>query len=255
VTTLLEASRLAEAALFGPWDGCVNSIEGRAITALRQAIEQAEQDHTYGYAKGLAEAIFKKHFASDEHYASGRIVWGVNDTVIGILTQIDNMVADMVRKPQQAEQAQPVAYLKTWHKDGVQHADIWQWEVGIDTLKDGNHYLYTTPPPRQPEQKTPGMAVQALVVEIIEALLKDEADGGYDLTAGLFGSEFSKLVRRWADAEWNAPPPRQPWVGLTDEQIMAIGRELGIKCRLGGNSNIDFDYARAIEAELKEKNT
>ena len=35
---------------------------------------------------------------------------------------------------------------------------------------------------------------------------------------------------------------------LTDEQIMAIGKELGLKCRLGGNPNIDFDYARAIEA-------
>lgn len=57
------------------------------------------KDNTYGYAKSLAEAIFKQHFSSDEHYASGRIVWGVNDTVIGILTQIDNMVADMVRRP------------------------------------------------------------------------------------------------------------------------------------------------------------
>lgn len=35
---------------------------------------------------------------------------------------------------------------------------------------------------------------------------------------------------------------------LTDEQIMEIGKELGLKCRLGGNPNIDFDYARAIEA-------
>ena len=45
------------------------------------------------------------------------------------------------------------------------------------------------------------------------------------------------------------------WVGLTDEQIYAIGKELGMKCRLGGNPNIDIDYARAIEAKLKEKNT
>jgi hypothetical protein len=40
------------------------------------------------------------------------------------------------------------------------------------------------------------------------------------------------------------PPARKP---LTDEEIVAIGRELGIKCKLGGNPNIDFDYARAIE--------
>jgi hypothetical protein len=51
--------------------------------------------------------------------------------------------------------------------------------------------------------------------------------------------------------------PAQPaaWVGLTDEQIYAIGKELGMKCRLGGNPNIDIDYARAIEAKLKENNT
>jgi hypothetical protein len=37
-------------------------------------------------------------------------------------------------------------------------------------------------------------------------------------------------------------------VPLTDEQIYAIGKELGMKCRLGGNPNIDLDYARAIES-------
>lgn len=46
-----------------------------------------------------------------------------------------------------------------------------------------------------------GAAVMALAGEIVEALLADEKDGGYDLTAGLFGSAFSALVRRWAAAE------------------------------------------------------
>lgn len=57
----------------------------------------------------------------------------------------------------------------------------------------------------------PGMAVQALAGEIIDALLADEKDGGYDLTAGLFGRAFSTLVRRWAAAEWGATasPARQ----------------------------------------------
>ena len=47
---------------------------------------------------------------------------------------------------------------------------------------------------------------------------------------------------------YGTPPAAQPAVPLTDEQIAAIGKELGLKCRLGGNPNIDFDYARAIEA-------
>ena len=88
--------------------------ENRLLRARNERLErEAEQrsqqnpapvtDNTYGYAKSLAEAIFKQHFASDEHYASGRVVWGVFDTVEGILTQIDNMVADMVRRPAQHE--------------------------------------------------------------------------------------------------------------------------------------------------------
>ena len=44
------------------------------------------------------------------------------------------------------------------------------------------------------------------------------------------------------------------WQSLTDGEIMSIGRHLGLQCRLGGNPNIDFDYARMIEAKLKEKN-
>lgn len=52
-----------------------------------------------------------------------------------------------------------------------------------------------------------------------------------------------------------ATPQQRPWVGLTRDEALTIGRQLGLKCRLGGNANIDFDYADSIEAKLKEKNT
>jgi hypothetical protein len=48
---------------------------------------------------------------------------------------------------------------------------------------------------------------------------------------------------------------KENWVGLTDDEIFAIGKELGLKCSLGGNLNIDIDYAKSIGAKLKEKNT
>lgn len=57
------------------------------------------------------------------------------------------------------------------------------------------------------QQPAPGMAVQALAGEIVEALLADEKDGGFDLTAGMFGPAFSNLVRRWAAAEFAVPAP------------------------------------------------
>ena len=81
--------------------GCVNHDCDKCKAQQQEPVRVPVTDNTYNYAKSLAEAIFKQHFASDEHYSSGRIVWGVNDTVIGILTQIDNMVADMVRRPAQ----------------------------------------------------------------------------------------------------------------------------------------------------------
>ena len=114
----LEALKLALEALENLPEMC--GIE-EAITAVQEALasganEQTAQvpvtDNTYGYAKSLAETIFKRHFASDEHYASGRIVWGVNDTAIGILTQIDNMVADMVRRPAQHPKDKATQYIK-----------------------------------------------------------------------------------------------------------------------------------------------
>jgi hypothetical protein len=96
----------------------------------------------------------------------------------------------------------------------------------------------------------PGMAVQALAGEIIEALLADEKDGGYDLTAGMFGPAFSKLVRRWANAEWATTPPaaQRTWVGLTDEEVDEAARYC-VKSGQSVNAAI-----RAIEAKLKERN-
>jgi hypothetical protein len=57
--------------------------------------------------------------------------------------------------------------------------------------------------------KTPGMAVQCVASEVVAALLADEADGGYDLTAGLFGPAFSGLVRKWAALEYASCPKCQ----------------------------------------------
>jgi hypothetical protein len=97
----------------------------------------------------------------------------------------------------EAEKQEPVcAMCKSTH-------GRWSW------MCDRCLLIHDKQPPAAPVQepvKAPGMAVQALAGEIIEALLSDEEDGGYDLTAGLFGPAFSKLVRRWANAEWAAPP-------------------------------------------------
>jgi hypothetical protein len=68
--------------------------------------------------------------------------------------------------------------------------------------------------------------------------------------------EFNRIEREASlrKAAVSATVAKRGWVGLTEEEVLAIGRELGLKCRLGGNPNIDIDYAQAIEAKLKEKN-
>ena len=64
-----------------------------------------QQDDAYPYAKRLAESLFKKHFASEDDYASGRIAWEVCDTTLGVLTQIDNMVCGLVKGPPQCTES------------------------------------------------------------------------------------------------------------------------------------------------------
>lgn len=62
-----------------------------------------------------------------------------------------------------------------------------------------------------------------------------------ELEAYRYGGKITYEVR----ALYTSPPQREP---LTEAQIFAIGKQLGLQCRLGGNPSIDIDYARAIEA-------
>lgn len=96
-------------------------------------------------------------------------------------------------------------------------------------------------------QHAPGMAVQALAGEIVEALLADEKDGGYDLTAGLFGPAFSKLVRRWAAVEFSAPSATDRPELLTDERITRFLQPW----HTHDDDNDRADIIRAVRAMLR----
>ena len=61
----------------------------------------------------------------------------------------------------------------------------------------------------------------------------------------------AEVAQRWRNKGWKvvpfySAPPRKEWVGLTDTEVMHI---------YGGEWLNDMDFARAIEAKLKEKNT
>ena len=203
-------------------------------------------DNAYGYAKSLAEAIFKQHFSSDDHYASGRIVWGVNDTVIGILTQIDNMVAGMVRRPAQPEQ-EPVA----WESLLGAVARGWCYEENANKTMDSDlavaiakevQALYTTPP--QPEQNLNCKSTQARLATAwgyVKAQPKEPEQEEYLSKAYRLANELRCHLAI-------APAPQRTWVGLTEEEFRYVYQNYM------GNPADTWDYERAIEAKLKEKN-
>lgn len=69
-------------------------------TVMTQQVEKEldELDSiAYREAAQLATALFKKHFANDEHYASGKVVWELCGSTAGVISQIDNMVSTLVR--------------------------------------------------------------------------------------------------------------------------------------------------------------
>jgi hypothetical protein len=119
-------------------------IQAQAAKALRNALAQPAAQPTepaYTEAVSLATALFKKHFAHEEHYVSGRIVWAPCDTTAGVISQIDNMVSGLIQPTtQQAPAGEPVAVFR--EDDDIGHIDLLPYQGPM--LKDGDK-LYTRP--------------------------------------------------------------------------------------------------------------
>lgn len=58
--------------------------------------------------------------------------------------------------------------------------------------------------------------------------------------------QYKKCHRAMLGFEPYVAPPQREWQGLTDEEIVEVWKNA---------SGYDLDFARAIEAKLKEKNT
>jgi hypothetical protein len=63
--------------------------------------------------------------------------------------------------------------------------------------------------------------------------------------------EYQQALAEQINQELVTGAAQRQWVGLTDDERAAIGREMA---KTLPNRWIDFDYARAVEAKLKEKN-
>jgi len=102
------------------------------------------QPDAYGYAKRLAEAIWKKH------YQSTAPQWEPFDDLMGVLTQIDNMTAGLTTPPaaQPAPvQQEPVYFVWLRAHCAWMHTD----EESFEKISDDDRWmLYTSPPQRKP---------------------------------------------------------------------------------------------------------
>ena len=96
------------------------------------------------------------------------------------------------------------------------------------------------------------------ITAIKEALAQTEQDlVEWGVDWGPDGNSVS-IIKRLADGgievvgwEYAPHPPQRTWVGLTNEEIKRIGK-LDLDSNYFG---LWYDFAKAIEAKLKEKNT
>lgn len=156
-------------------------------------------------------------------------------------------------EPEQEPVAWRIADERDWEyrTEPPLEADI-QWSA-----RYGRKYepLYASPPSRKPDPAIIPMSSLASVVA------QKRGNCSVRNTAKYIGISPTTLLKiqqghipdkktldavcNWAGVSLGvSPATRKP---LTDEKIMEICRELGKQCRLGGNPNIEFDYARAIE--------
>jgi hypothetical protein len=66
----------------------------------------------------------------------------------GDAEEISTAIEQALEQPVQQSRSdvEPVALIRTWHKNGDQHAELVDWGMALQFLPDGEHCLYTTPP-------------------------------------------------------------------------------------------------------------
>jgi hypothetical protein len=154
---------------------------------------------------------------------------------------------DAITAIQQARAApvqEPIGYLFQHEETGLTTVvDVQQVEWGFEKNNPRHQKIgpvYTTPPAQPaPVQKRTNYAVHLHHCNIGEC--EGVCKYGDDDCPAL---EHADMKAKW---DRSTPPAAQrPWVGLTDEEISDIAIN---------NPPMVHEFARAIEAKLKEKNT
>jgi hypothetical protein len=201
-------------------------ISQTTITALR---ERLAQPNAYGYASRLAVAIW------EQHYKDVAPQWKPLDDLLGVLTQIDNMTSGLTRLAQ--PQMQPCA----GRNCGSTNPNLHSAECFEDYEKSTGM--------AQPEQEP--------VAWMYHGIRHD--DTPHERPSLIWKPEYMDVMsaEKGAKATPLYTTPRQ-WQGLTADEIWACnvapaGHSVTYHISMA-NQNV-LDFAEAIEAKLKEKNT
>ena len=107
-----------------------------ALRLGRKSIAEADKQEPVAKITAHRAAYFMERFKREEK------LLGPNEQAA-----VDFVIAMLENYPQpKQEQGEPVATIRTWHKMGEQHAELWNWHDGLENLPDGSHDVYTHPP-------------------------------------------------------------------------------------------------------------
>ena len=180
----------------------------QAITAIKEALAQSEQDNTYIYASSLATAIWQKHYMKESPK------FALFDTTEGVLTQIDNMTCGLVRE----KTAQPE---QKYHR-GDRLICLETEEYCVIHISGTDRQWVKFP------DSHIGVYTNKQVAELFELLPKEPEQGpvawitpdgeGFRIR---FSPPINDVPLGW-DALYTTPPQRKP---LTDEEILEVWKE------------------------------
>ena len=138
---------------------------------------------------------------------------------------------------EQPAQQEPAAWQNTAKHMEIVSAEDWE---NIDPMW---HWMYRPLYPSPPAQQNP---VAAAWDEGYRQGVEDEQISASNIGIAGFGAKVEPARQN----PYGTTPPQRPWVGLTDEEIKRIGK-LDLDSNYFG---LWYDFAKAIEAKVKDKN-
>jgi len=237
-----------------------------AAETLRARLSAPEPDAAYGYASRLAEAIYQKHYRQDSPE------WKPLDDTLGVLTQIDNMTCRLVKAQPEPDREKLFGVIHLDKDAPLTPEDRKQLRLGLMAclLEDGvlaklgmllNRYERTIEhleAKPEPEQTRSEKMREAGITRRPNGWSKeDEPEPVAIVNEAMGGIEW--LVKYSAEFEdkplYFSDPPQREWQGLTDEERKEVLGSLTVRVtgHLQGTAST-ADYAKAIEAKLREKN-